>query len=990
MGDRRPNGDAMGLSGRVALSTVLGGLLGRDDGISVGRYRLDARLGHGTYGVVYRALDPQLDRSIAIKILVHTHRHPEVVRARMLREAQALAQLRHPNVVAVYDIGCGPVPPRGEQSVYLVMELVRGTTLSEWIAGSRPDWRRIVEAYFDAGRALAAAHAVGVIHRDFKPSNVMRADDGAIKVLDFGLAHCGDAWSEVETLEGPVESASTRQNEVLTATGAVLGTPRYMAPEQCYGDPVDHATDQYALSVSLYEGLFGRPPYDAKSMERLAMQKQRPIPRRCPDVRVPAAVYRVLRRAMAPAPRARFASMQCLVDALERASAPRRRRKVMVAFGALAVAAVATAWMLPTTTSDGSCELPEIDETRWDQAQRDRVHGVVHAEDRYTPEMTWKRIVPRVDRHLAQWRALRADACIAMRSPVGPAPSPARMRCIRRGIENFDRTLAALGDPAQWPSSVRALWSLRAPQGCALAQPASGRDPTILEALELDRIDAELTELTLTTVEGPKRNARLFVTHALARARALEDHALVVRLLLARSDAEAGDMRLPDAAATVQQAAAHAAAAGDLQLAAEAAPRTLRYVAEMDPDEAGFEAARAEVARYVAAAGEPAGPAAELAEYTGLYYTRRGAFDRGRAAFERVDDLAARHPDEVGAFTLSKSLMSLSAIEMQEQDYAAATRSLQRSIEAAPPVAVAGREALALAKTQLSGLLYFQGRLDESGQAVLEAITLQHALYGDGVTDVTWEISWYGNILFAQGAADQGIALMTSALERAQALQGELSPQLLPMIANLVRAELARENWDAALAWSERRIAFLQAKRPDSDATWADAFADRAAAHLGRGERRAADADLAACRQRGGAGDAEYRLTLARLRLARGELADARAALEAMLDGMDDHDRTDTAATDRDPTFWRTRGTARRLLAQAVAREGRPHLARALLQGAIDDLRRTDHRGHAEVGRAEAALGSPDLGRAEAALGSPDLGRAEAALGSQPVGQGGG
>jgi tetratricopeptide (TPR) repeat protein len=226
----------------------------------LGRYRLDRELGRGGMGVVWQAWDPALERAVAIKLL-----RPDAIddqaRARLLREARALAQLQHPNVVAVHDVG------EHGGDVYLATELVDGEDLERWQRG-RPAGE-LLAAYAQAARGLAAAHALGLVHRDVKPSNIFVGRDGRVRVGDFGLATRGPAASDALP-----DDADGR----LTDAGAVVGTPAYMAPEQRRGGAVDARADQYSLCVALVEALRGARPAPGTSAAALAAP-----PRRAPD-----------------------------------------------------------------------------------------------------------------------------------------------------------------------------------------------------------------------------------------------------------------------------------------------------------------------------------------------------------------------------------------------------------------------------------------------------------------------------------------------------------------------------------------------------------------------------------------------------------------------------------------------------------------------------------------------------------------------------------
>ena len=225
-------------------------------GATLGRYVVLDLLGAGGMGVVHTAYDPELDRKVALKLLRTDH---AVGRARLLREAQALARLAHPNVVAVHDVGAT------EQHVFIAMEFIHGVTLARHLEAHTLAWPEVLELFVAVGRGLAAAHAAGLVHRDLKPDNVMVGGDGRVRVLDFGLARASLARSDAGE-ESPTASAL---DVSLTHPGKLLGTPKYMAPEQWLAVAVDARTDQFALCVMLWHALFGEPPFAGDSVPAL-------------------------------------------------------------------------------------------------------------------------------------------------------------------------------------------------------------------------------------------------------------------------------------------------------------------------------------------------------------------------------------------------------------------------------------------------------------------------------------------------------------------------------------------------------------------------------------------------------------------------------------------------------------------------------------------------------------------------------------------------
>ena len=238
----------------------------------IGRYELVRSLGAGGMGVVWEAIDPELGRRVAIK-LMREERSARLAE-RMKREAQALAQLHHPNVVAVYDVGLD------DGELYLVMQLVVGATIDRVLEASTLTRGEIVALVAQAGRGLAAAHRAGIVHRDFKPSNVLVDGDGVARVSDFGLARASDAGGGGAggVADGSLDASITR--------GDLVGTPAYMAPEQFLGGPITAATDQFAFCVTLWEALAGERPFAGASVdevrEAVIAGRMRELPARIP------------------------------------------------------------------------------------------------------------------------------------------------------------------------------------------------------------------------------------------------------------------------------------------------------------------------------------------------------------------------------------------------------------------------------------------------------------------------------------------------------------------------------------------------------------------------------------------------------------------------------------------------------------------------------------------------------------------------------------
>jgi hypothetical protein len=325
-------------------------------GDTLGRYRLERALGEGGMGVVHAAFDPDLERRVALKVLRTTEGTGEEARQRLLREARAMARLTHANVVTVHEVGTAS----GRD--YVAMELIDGETLAEWLRSAPRQPGEILAAFVSAGRGLAAAHAAGLVHRDFKPHNVLRRRDGRICVTDFGLARGVEVEASLEATKRLQAGVATHGDHTpsslsgLTATGSVLGTPAYMAPEQWSGGTVGPAADQFAFCVALWEALTGERPFRGATVEALKAEVQRG-PAELDASKLPRRVRGALRRGLDPDPARRWPSMDALLGALDRTAG--RPALALVGTGAVLVAGgIAFVALRGGGGSGPSCEPP--------------------------------------------------------------------------------------------------------------------------------------------------------------------------------------------------------------------------------------------------------------------------------------------------------------------------------------------------------------------------------------------------------------------------------------------------------------------------------------------------------------------------------------------------------------------------------------------------------------------------------------------------------
>jgi eukaryotic-like serine/threonine-protein kinase len=369
-------------------------------GSVLGRYVVVGAIGEGGMGRVMRAYDTKLHREVALKLLRSSG--DAEARARIVREAQAMAQLAHPNVVSVYDVDTHEGRP------FIAMEYVEGRTLRAWLEDERP-WAETLECFGAAGRGLGAAHRAGLVHRDFKPANVLVVErDGnldRVLVTDFGLARGVEQRSSNSPL-----ALKESVGDTLTIAGTVMGTPVYMAPEQHKGGQVDPRSDQYAFCVALWEALTGERPFDGPD---LAQAKAHPERLAFPTKRgAPGYVRRVLLRGLSVDPGRRYASMEELLRDLSGAAA-RKKRLLQAGAAAAIVLAGLGAHRLHRAAAMVECEnAGESIAAVYDPDMGDAIAMRFRATGSPLAEETLARVLPRLDAYADEWRELRTSACI--------------------------------------------------------------------------------------------------------------------------------------------------------------------------------------------------------------------------------------------------------------------------------------------------------------------------------------------------------------------------------------------------------------------------------------------------------------------------------------------------------------------------------------------------------------------------------------------------
>ncbi|MCP3141519.1 serine/threonine-protein kinase [Pyxidicoccus xibeiensis] len=782
------------------------------------RYTVLSLLGHGGMGLVLAAYDARLNRRVALKLLrsrwsADDSDDPQV---RLLREAQAMARLNHPHVVHVYDSG-----RLEDESVFIAMEYVEGQTLRQWLQQRPRAWREVLRAFVEAGQGLSAAHAAGLVHRDFKPDNVLVGQDGRVRVTDFGVAQATQLMGgEAPGLARPPPRTWV---EPLTESGKVLGTPRYMAPEQLRGGLIDARSDLFAFCVALYEALYGQRPFAGDTFTELldARADERIIP---PPTQseVPAWVARATLRGLRADPLQRPGSMRELLAELQNDPQQRRRARARMAAlaGGAALLGVAAVWGWVrqeepvSTCATMSGRLAGI----WDGALKTRLEGALvgtqlpHARD------TFERVSRLLDTYAADWVTQRTEACEQARQDGAAGPlrlAVLREYCLERRLDQLGALTEVLTrepDPRLVDQGVQAVQSLPSLRDCADARALMSAVPPPEDLVV--RARAEPLQRQVDRLGALLRAGRF--KEGIALADALQPqlaalghpplHALALYTKAGLQDA-AGDYR--GAEASLREALPLAAQGRDSELEArawnllvtEVGARQARYA-----DALALELPLMTAARRV---GDDQHLAFAL-ESMGNMRWMTGEYTQGLEYYQRALEALERAPnvDELG---MTRLLNSLGNVLMDLGQHAKAREFYERSL-------VMKQELLGAEHPAIASTLNNLGIVDEElgdyvqAQARYEhALALRQKLLGPEHPQVASSLANLGDVLLARGQLDTALAHHERALALRQKALGPEHPGVAYSYSSLgeARASLgqdarAREAFERALAIHEK------------------------------------------------------------------------------------------------------------------------------------------------------------------------------------------
>ena len=798
----------------------------------IGRYVVLNPLGAGGMGVVYAAYDPQLDRKVALKLL-HTEAisHSGATQSRvdghtrLLREAQAMARLRHPNVVAVHDVGSF-----GER-VFIAMEFVEGSTLKSWLR-SQPRTRKEVLAVFQqAGRGLQAAHDAGLVHRDFKPENVLVSVTGAAQVLDFGLAKSTQDGAADATPRGELELAASlgSLSRELTQQGAVMGTPAYMSPEQHLGLPTDARTDQFSFCVGLYEALYGTPPFPADSLASLAMAvvggKVADAPRES-QARVPLWLRKVLLKGLSADPDERYPSIAALLDALASDPGSKRRRWLAVAAGVAVTALAAGGYAQYLAQSSQRCADAEQSLAGvWDPDIRKATHDAFLAAGASTfAEDTWQRVARTLDSYTAAWVRQQTAACTATYIDRTQSVELLHLQsaCMARRLSEVRAVteVFAAADPAVVERAVQTVASLGDLHECADASALASAvvpPPDVQARAAVDGVRVRLDTAKALARTG-KYGAGLHAARAATQeARALAYPPLLADALLIEGDLlyESGNLR--EAEAALGEAIQAAAAGKHADAAAEAWVQLLGLVGVEQAQHERALGLRLAAEAAITWAGDDPELAARLLGNVGSVLHAQArypeAIDAIRRALALHEQLPADADNHARDLAIADALATLGTAYNSKGEYEEADGYFRRVLESRRRTLGADHPEVASSLHDLGNNDYHLARYDDAGAHLGEALAIRMRVLGPGHPRVADTENSLGAVEYARGEFTRARDHYARALAIREATLGPEHPNTAGSWVNLGNAELmvgeldkARQNYERALAIQEKAL----------------------------------------------------------------------------------------------------------------------------------------------------------------------------------------
>jgi tetratricopeptide (TPR) repeat protein len=860
-------------------------------GAVLGRYTILDRVGGGGMAVVYAAYDPELDRKVAIKLLRPGVSGTDSLsggRGRLLREAQALARLSHPNVIAVHDVGSYA------DQVFVAVDLVDGVTLKQWLAARPRPFREVLAMYAQAGRGLAAAHAAGLVHRDFKPDNVIVDHDERARVLDFGLVQAlgqpvdGPSGDQVRAPDAPAPLTPDRLSALdvsLTQSGMLMGTPAYMSPEQLRHGRTDARTDQFSFCVALHEALYGQRPFHSATLgEQIEKMQRGEVPPPPRHGRVPRRIFEVLRRGLRVKPEERYPSMDALLAELGRDPAQRMRR--------LGAAAATVALLLGLVLAVRASERRRSHQCRgaaeqlaqaWNAERREAMRRAFAATGAPYAGDAFAHAAAALDDYARRWEAARIDACEAtrVRGEQSEERLEQRVACLDDRREELRALTELLGhaDRGLVQRAAAAVQGQAAVEDCAVSALLRDGPRVPADAAVRARADAIYRELAAVRAlfnAGRYAEARKLAPPLAARAAALHHRPLEAEVLLIQGRLE-GRGDAPAQALPVLEAALEAALAGrsddtaaralvELATAADGLNQTERglawaaYAAALDERLGDPPALRAHVeqargdlcqsqARWAEAAahyhaalaaiersgGSPANRGA-VHNNLALVYEGQGKLvealaeaEAARALFEA--GLGPQHP------TLVTIVNNVGYYQLMLGRGDEARPNIERALAIGEAALGPDHVTLALPLYNLCQLALDADRFDEAQARCQRALDLRRRALGEEHPQVAGTLSLMSDIARHRGDLPAARRLAERAFAIEEKALGPRHPDVLHLLVALGAQGVLEHHPERALAPLRRAIPDLTAPEQRFDLAWARFLLERAELESGQGDR---------------------------------------------------------------------------------------------------------------------------------------------------------
>jgi serine/threonine-protein kinase len=789
----------------------------------VGRYRILELLGSGAMGSVYTALDPELDRRVAVKVLRSDAAHgTEELGQRLRREAKAMAKLSHPNVVTVFDVGTS------DGRVFLAMELVEGITLRDWLAAAPRSSRAIVEVFVLAGRGLAAAHAAGLVHRDFKPDNVLVTPAGAVRVTDFGLARA-ELWDAPVSSRAENALEPVRAESHLTRTGTLLGTPAYMAPEQLDRSATDARSDLFSFCVALWEALYGERPFRGETFGQLRESIRRGLVAPEASSIVPRATREALQIGLRDAPAERYPAMTPLLDALAASVAVRAsKRPRALAWTAALVVGTATftgVWLRARRAEALACEAAgDRAGAIWNDGSRRAVHETFLATKRPYAEDTFARTASVLDAYTKSWQERTVATCnAAKRAPSDPLAG-ARATCMNQRVTELRAYVDVLryADAEALNRAVSAARALVGVDVCAESDPLQGQqwpgDPAALE--EARALRDKMAVTAALQAAGRYREGLAQAEQNAAQAEQLAFQPLVAEALLPLGELQERAGSAIDSERSLRRAVVAAERSGAARVAVRAwLGIALRVVErrERAPVTDALEHAGAWLDRV---GGDALFRGRALAVWAKTLVELQD-YDGGRALAEKA--VALLEPTGDGAMA---DALTVEAVSDDLQDRKPEARVLyQRIIALRETTLGPDNPSIMAALTDLGQSLDDDARYDEAVPPIQRALAIAERSAGPASPAAIAARTALADVYAHAGRSAEALPLAAQAVEDARRVYALGSTDEVYALKPLCWALLDLHRPAEAIEPAERELA-IRSQAPDQEAELADAKCD--------------------------------------------------------------------------------------------------------------------------------------------------------------------